>query len=248
MLSIWGANTGVGKTLVSAGLAAAAQRATRSCLFLKPVQTGFPSDSDADKVAGAAGGVHRLGTHAMQIALDHAAHAAAAAASRIDCCTLFAWQQPISPHLAVQREGRAAPDADVLAAIRAELTAGAAAELVLLETAGGVASPAPSGTLQCDLLAPLGLPALLVGDGRLGGISATICAYESLRARGMSVEAVVLLDGGLENHLSLSEHLEAPVVHLPMIGDEQALSAWLDMENVLAPFDGLVERARQRAR
>lgn len=71
---IWGANTGVGKTLVSAGLAASAaadQVNSRCCLapiacmhagcvgtavvldaqapllYLKPVQTGFPDDSDA---------------------------------------------------------------------------------------------------------------------------------------------------------------------------------------------------------
>ena len=49
----------------------------------------------------------------------------------------------------------------------------------LVETAGGVASPGPSGALQCDVLAPLRLPALLVADGRLGGISASICAAEA---------------------------------------------------------------------
>lgn len=32
--------------------------------------------------------------------------------------------------------------------------------------------------LQCDILRPGRLPAVLVGDGRLGGISATIAALE----------------------------------------------------------------------
>jgi hypothetical protein len=32
--------------------------------------------------------------------------------------------------------------------------------------------------LQCDILRPGRLPAVLVGDGRLGGISATIAAVE----------------------------------------------------------------------
>ena len=43
-LSVWGSNTAVGKTLVSAGLTAAASRAAVSTLYLKPVQTGFPAD------------------------------------------------------------------------------------------------------------------------------------------------------------------------------------------------------------
>ena len=81
-----------------------------------------------------------------------------------------------------------------------------------METAGGVASPGPSGSLQvpllftprgtffcmtfsgdalpvagmkrctgrlqCDMLRPGRLPAVLVGDGRLGGISGTIAAVE----------------------------------------------------------------------
>ena len=37
-----------------------------------------------------------------------------------------------------------------------------------------MASPGPSGTLQADLLRPLRLPALLVADGGLGGISTSI--------------------------------------------------------------------------
>jgi dethiobiotin synthetase/adenosylmethionine--8-amino-7-oxononanoate aminotransferase len=101
------------------------------------------------------------------------------AGSSIECCTLYAWQQAVSPHLAVEREGRPVSDEAVQRTIEAELGVATSAncEFVLVETAGGVASPAPSGTLQCDLFAPLQLPAILVGDGGLGGISATICAY-----------------------------------------------------------------------
>jgi dethiobiotin synthetase/adenosylmethionine--8-amino-7-oxononanoate aminotransferase len=44
------------------------------------------------------------------------------------------------------------------------------------------------------LYKPLHLPAILVGDGRLGGISATISALESLITRGYEVHGVVLID------------------------------------------------------
>jgi hypothetical protein len=46
---------------------------------------------------------------------------------------------------------------------------------------------------QCDVLRPLRLPALLVGDPRLGGIAATLSAFDSLVSRGWDVEAVVLV-------------------------------------------------------
>ena len=218
-------------------------------LYLKPVQTGFPDDSDGEHVAHVAGGRHRLGLHAAQIYTDGAGtHAEGLTTGTIDCCTLFAWQRAVSPHLAVETEGRHAADATVLEAIKAELDASEAAgcEFRLVETAGGVASPAPSGTLQCDLLAPLGLPALLVGDGGLGGISATICAYEALRARRMEVSAVALLDGGLDNHVALCKHIGSPVITLPPISADQRLADWLHEST--APLENLLQVITQPER
>lgn len=62
---------------------------------------------------------------------------------------------------------------------------------------------------QCDILRPMRLPAVLVGDHRLGGISATISAYESLLLRGYDVEAVVLMsDDRLGNAAAISQHFE----------------------------------------
>lgn len=55
-------------------------------------------------------------------------------------------------------------------------------------------SPGPSGTSQADLYRPLRLPAILVGDPKLGGISATISSFESLRLRGYDVESVLILE------------------------------------------------------
>jgi dethiobiotin synthetase/adenosylmethionine--8-amino-7-oxononanoate aminotransferase len=61
----------------------------------------------------------------------------------------------------------------------------------IVETAGGPLSPGPSGTPQADLFRPLRLPVILVGDHRLGGISSTISAAESLIMRGYDIDAVV---------------------------------------------------------
>ena len=70
------------------------------------------------------------------------------------------------------------------------------AGIALVETAGGVCSPGPSGTLQCDLLRPMRMPAILVGDGNLGGISTTLTSLDVLSMRGYDVVAVVVADGG----------------------------------------------------
>ena len=81
--------------------------------------------------------------------------------------------------------------------------------VALVETAGGVCSPGPSGNLQCDLMRPMRLPAILVGDGELGGISTTIAALESLRARGYEIAAVAMADGGHGNADAVRRYCEA---------------------------------------
>lgn len=80
---------------------------------------------------------------------------------------------------------------------------------LFLETAGGVHSPGPSGTTQADLYIPLRAPAVLVGDSRLGGISQTISAFESLRLRGYDVESVLLFrDATYQNFVYLADYFE----------------------------------------
>jgi dethiobiotin synthetase/adenosylmethionine--8-amino-7-oxononanoate aminotransferase len=191
-VAVWGANTDVGKTLLAAGLAAAAQRAGLAPAYLKPVQTGFPADSDARLVAAALGARPAHGTHAAAL-LGGAAAGASPAASPAK--VLFAWRAAVGPHVAARAEGRGVSDAALVAALAAELAAlPAAGSFALVEGAGGPLSPGPAGAPLADALRPLRLPALLAGDGRLGGVSATLCALEALRARGYEVPAVALLE------------------------------------------------------
>lgn len=78
--------------------------------------------------------------------------------------------------------------------------------LAIVETAGGVLSPGPSGTPQADILRPLRLPSVLVGDHRLGGISSTISAAESLIMRGYDIDAVVCFND--QSKYENAEYLE----------------------------------------
>lgn len=78
----------------------------------------------------------------------------------------------------------------------------------IVETAGGVLSPSPTGSLQADMFRSLRLPVVLVGDHRLGGIASTISAYESLTVRGYDIVAVVCFDdkGPYENAAYLKRY------------------------------------------
>jgi dethiobiotin synthetase/adenosylmethionine--8-amino-7-oxononanoate aminotransferase len=80
---------------------------------------------------------------------------------------------------------------------------------MIIETAGGVHSPTPSGSSQADLYRPLRLPICLVSDHRLGGISATISAFESLHIRGYDLDVVLQFEEDkYQNHIYLWDYFE----------------------------------------
>lgn len=218
---VFGANTGVGKTVASAGLLRRASLPPSSLRvsYLKPVQTGFPSDSDARLVQSLA--------------------------PRATVAQLFAYREAVGPHLAVQLENSGAgssppvipSDDQVRQRIDAHLvahdSASQSASLLLVETAGGVLSPGIANTaLQVDVLRPFRFPVLLVGDARLGGISTTLSAYESLRLRGMDVASICFFsdNGALDNARAVERHVDATtrVVSLDGIPAEGALGPWMD--------------------
>ncbi|KAL1960278.1 hypothetical protein VTO42DRAFT_8238 [Malbranchea cinnamomea] len=200
---LFGANTGVGKTVVSTTLCKAIQSRGRlrknesgrsNVLFLKPVSTGPLEDADDMHIDRYVQGI------------------------TTKC--LFRYDEPVSPHLA-SRGHQPSSDPEICNSISETLHNWARSNsgFALVETAGGVLSPGPNGTLQADLYRPLRLPVILVADSRLGGISSTVSAYESLFVRGYEVEAIVVFrDEYYRNHEFLRDFAyprNVPLLTLP---------------------------------
>ncbi|KAF5020011.1 hypothetical protein F66182_7976 [Fusarium sp. NRRL 66182] len=184
---VYGANTDVGKTIFSTILCnSAAKHWGEKTWFLKPVSTGAPQEADS------------WCSHIQRYAPLTAQE------------TLFQYDIPCSPHIAARASGRPVPsDEAVLAKIHRSVSRHATEGpgWLFLETAGGVHSPGPSGTPQADLYTPLRMPVILVGDAKLGGISQTISAYESLRIRGHDIESILLFqDTEYENYRFLKAY------------------------------------------
>ncbi|CAH2042840.1 unnamed protein product [Thlaspi arvense] len=198
---IWGANTGVGKTLVSTGLAASflssSSLSSSKFIYIKPVQTGFPADSDSGFVYSKLSEifVHRklqlpifASNHVIKASVPaseavfrgeigkleggfcdlgryeetklHRDGGESLVCSELVCKTFYGWREAVSPHLAAQREGAVVEDSELLGMLKSGLRIGLnggsevghnTGVLSVVETAGGVASPGPSGSLQCDL-------------------------------------------------------------------------------------------------
>jgi dethiobiotin synthetase len=174
-LFVSGAHTDVGKTWAACALLRAARAKGLSVAALKPAVSGIDrgdwSDSDPGRLLDA------MGRELTDAALDEIAPLRFAAA--------------LSPPMAARLEGVDLRISRLVDFCRAGLAA-SAADLMLVEGAGGVMSPMAEDGTCLDLMAALGLPAVLVGGSYLGAISHTLTALETLRARGVAVDAVIV--------------------------------------------------------
>ncbi|KAL5428537.1 hypothetical protein PMIN06_001059 [Paraphaeosphaeria minitans] len=206
-LQVYGANTNVGKTVFSTLLGAhfvrRAGKRKWSLHYIKPVSTGSIEDADDLYVKRHVDGA--------------------------SVTTLFQFKEPVSPHIAVRGADFVPSDDHLVKRVYAKIREDAAKfsweshmGLTIVETAGGVLSPGPSGVPQADIFRPMRLPVILVGDHRLGGIASTISAAESLTLRGYDISAVICFDdkGKYENSDYLLKYfgkMDIPAFTLPWI-------------------------------
>ncbi len=149
------------------------------------------------------------------------ARLAAAAPARIHA-PRFNLQAPLAPEAAARAEGV------TIALGMFDLPAGTAP--LVVEGAGGVLVPLGGRATMADLMARLGLPALLVARTALGTINHTLLSLEALRSRGVAVGGVVMVgDGGHDNAASIAQHGGARVLAilptLPAVTPEAVAAA-----------------------
>jgi dethiobiotin synthetase len=166
VLVITGTGTGVGKTITTAALTAAAHQAGVDVAVCKPVQTG--TDTGDDDLAE----VTRLTGLAKVVGLAR-------------------YPQPLAPLAAAEQAGKPLPTRrNMLKLIRAVDRPG---QLTLVEGAGGLlVQIAEAGTTLRDLAADLGAAALVVATAELGTLNHTALTVESLAAHGISCAGLVI--------------------------------------------------------
>ncbi|WP_217135425.1 dethiobiotin synthase [Streptomyces sp. AC558_RSS880] len=205
VLVITGTGTEVGKTVVTAALAATALAAGRSVAVLKAAQTGVRPDEagDAEEVARLAGAV--------------------------TTAELARYPDPLAPATAARRAGRAPVHPHEVAERAAKLAT--EHDLVLVEGAGGllVRFDAAGGTLA-DAAALLSAPVLVVASAGLGTLNVTELTARELRGRGLDLAGVVIGSWPTEPDLaSRCNLLDLPdVTGVPLLGAVPAGAGALD--------------------
>jgi dethiobiotin synthetase len=165
-LFVLGTGTGVGKTVITAGLVGWLRDRGRDAVGIKPAQTGFPPDDDAGFVAEAAGSE--------------------------DASVCLRYLEPaLAPAVAADIEDAALSYDEILQGCRSELEA---ADPGVVEGVGGLRVPLAEGKEVVDLAAGLGLPTLVVARSGLGTLNHSALTVKALERRGLDVCGVVLND------------------------------------------------------
>ncbi len=167
---VTGTDTGVGKTVVAAAIAAALRARGEVVAAFKPVVTGTDEPPDPDWPA------------------DDVLLAAAAGTTPHEVAPVR-FGPPVSPHLAAALGGRSVDPAELLAALSA---CTASADAVIVEGVGGLLVPLTPDYLVRDFARDAGLPLVIAARPGLGTINHTLLTIEAARRAGLTVAGVVL--------------------------------------------------------
>ncbi|OGV51035.1 MAG: dethiobiotin synthase [Lentisphaerae bacterium GWF2_52_8] len=166
---ISGTDTGVGKTIVSAGIAALALEAGRRCSVMKPVQTGTATEEcDLDIIRRLVPGLAPLAN---------------------DLSGPYSFALPASPHLAARKANAKISPEFILEAFS---KASQLVDTLLVEGAGGLCVPLCDEYLMLDLIRDMQIPAILVTRASLGTINHSLLSIDALRNKQIPIAGIIV--------------------------------------------------------
>jgi dethiobiotin synthetase len=185
---ITGTDTGVGKTLVAATLAAYLRDIGYRVGVMKPAETGcqeidgqlFPEDAIRLKEASGCG-------------------------EPLEKICPYRLPEPLAPSIAAERAG-VKIDVDHLLSLYGEIST--KHDITLVESAGGLMVPLLPSYTYADFARVLKLPTVVVAANKLGAINHLLLTLEHASCRGLSVLGYVLNRVSNENSLAADTNRE----------------------------------------
>lgn len=175
-----GTDTGVGKTLVCAGLLKIAQE-LKPAVYWKPVQTGVLRGDDTAEV-----------------------RSLAAADSSCIVNPAFRFPETLSPYKAAEKWGKKIDLETLMATVHNETESG---KFMILEGAGGVLVPYDKHLFQREFIKATGFPVILVGRDKVGVINQALLTLSALQESKIPCLGVILTQsiGNSGNGEAISE-------------------------------------------
>jgi dethiobiotin synthetase len=173
-LFVTGTDTGVGKTLVAAGIAGYFRRRNLRVAVCKPVATGC---------------VHRREGLVSEDAEFLAHHARSPFPLDVICPQRYA--EPLAPAIAAERANQPLDWNAIDSALRAMSRQ---ADVMIVEGVGGIRVPLDSKSTVLEKAQWLGLPTVIVARPSLGTINHTLLTLDALRNAKVDIAGVVIND------------------------------------------------------
>ncbi len=210
VLIVSGTGTGVGKTVVTAAVAALALRRGTDVAIVKPAQTGVAEGEDGDLAAA-----QRLcGASRAALTLVESAR----------------YPDPLSPAAAARVSGSRPVDLRAVAADIESLHR--THRLVLVEGAGGLlVRYDEEGATIADLATACGAAVVVVTPAGLGALNATALTLEALAHRGLPLAGVVIGSWPVQPDLAACSN----VADLEMLGARPLAGAVPENAGGLSP-------------
>jgi len=162
-IAVVGTGTGVGKTVITAGLTRLLREAGHDARAIKPAQTGHPPDDDAEFVA--------------------------TACDDPEAATCPRYLEPaLAPRVAAEVADESLSYETIRAACEREIDATA---VPIIEGIGGLRVPLAGDHEVIDLVADIEAAAVVVTRSGLGTLNHTALSIDALEARGIDVVGIV---------------------------------------------------------
>lgn len=171
-LFVAGTDTDVGKTMVTAALAAWLRAAGYDVGVMKPVHTGCRHPQSPQPPPDTA-----------------VLMRAARSRDPLELVTPYRLRLPLSPLAAARAEGRTIDVRRLRTAYRALAHRH---EIVLVEGSGGLLVPITATGTMADLIGDWKLPVLLVARAGLGTLNHTLLSIEAAKRRGLTIGGIIL--------------------------------------------------------
>ena len=190
---VTGTDTEIGKTAITAGLAAVLKRRGINAGVMKPISAGGRADAELLKWAVRSN-------------------------ESLDTINPIYLRDPLSPNIAARREEKILDLAPVFDAFN---HLSKIHDCLLVEGVGGLLVPITDDVLVADLAARFDLPLLIVARAALGTINHTLLTIEAARARGLQINSVIyntLSSGGPDVSAQMSPEVVTRISGVPSSG------------------------------
>lgn len=221
---ITGTDTDAGKTIVTAGLLAAANKAGKRTIGLKPVAAGCEDTPEGLRNSDA---VLLQETASVKLSYDQV--------------NPIAFAPAIAPHIAAMREGRMMSGDRIAAYCRGAMMQ--PADLVLVEGAGGWRVPLSYRETMAQIPKSLQVPVILVVGMKLGCINHALMSAESISRDGIPLAGWIAnrVDADMEcyeeNRDTIANMLRAPMLaEIPHVTEPTPdnIAEFIDIDRLFA--------------